>query len=609
MPELLPDELLFSFLGRMGALNALGNTRERMHLLFGAKNVLPVTDLPTRLEYLQAAIGSLSPWRSALELINQATLYPYHRPFLTIERHAAVESIMRGASGKSLKTLLGRVANRFGAAPVLRFCPTCSTEDIGRYGAPYWHCSHQLPGVTVCPIHRTNLLSYLKSFHRSDRQRIVLAPGIYQAEYPSTEPCAQQIAFASLSSELFAARLPVLDGPTYQCIYREAIFNLGFRRRRYIDYLGLATAVRAHYKDFEGFPHRERLLSTQHSPLSWLRTLVERPQRSAHPICHLLLIGFLFKTVEFFNRMASSKPKMGANPSTTAFPDDSFAQSLNDDEILRNLGLSCREVARLTNRSVTTVVTKRRVLGLQISERPKSRRPELLSQIGFLIEQGISPQQIADDCNTSLSTVYRIRVQFAELEQRGKFRWFDNEREERRRQWMKVLDAGKGIGITAVRKTSSATYAWLYRNDREWLRHVSADFKVHRVPRVQVDWPSRDDKFCSLVSAFVEQLRCRSVRPRISRSLMIQQVGDTSVRANIQRLPKLKLLMDELEETSFAYQCVRIKRAAQSLAAVGQPVVNWRLQRIAGVRTWTTKHSQFVSRVVVTNNDEQDNNE
>lgn len=587
----------------------MGSTRKRMHLLFGAPNVMPVIDLPTRIEHLHATLGCSSPWSSSYDIINQATIYPYHRPFLTLERHTAVENIMLGAGGKSLKTLIGRVANRFGASPELRFCPACSNDDTSMYGAPYWHCTHQLPGVTVCPIHRVSLQHYSKSFRKTDRQRIILTPGVFNTEKSTAEPDVQQIAFANLSAELLAARLPVLEGPSYQHIYRNAVLSLGFKRKRYIDYAGLGEAIRSHYNNFDGFLHRERLLSSERSPLNWLRALIERPQRSSHPICHLLLIGFVFKTVESFSRSVTLAKSEGDRNTftegkgasvvlTTARRERRRQPSASDKDHIENRTLSCRAVAALTGFSVTTVVNKRRILGLEISERPKTKRLELMALIQGMLQAKYSSQQIAQQCGTSLSTVYRAKAQFPDLTKRQHIERFNEEREIRRHSWMAMLETGSGIGLTNLRRAAGETYGWLYRNDRQWLQDTSKCCHILRPALARVDWAVRDDELCLQVSSHIKRIACQPQRPRLSRTLMTQCVGDATVRANIERLPKLKALMDELEESIFAYQCFRINNAVIACATNGQPVVEWKIQRMAGVRSWTSKHSEYLVTIL-----------
>lgn len=111
MPAIQHDELLYSLLARAVACNAMGDPRSYLEKLFGSRNVVPGIDLPTRLNELHNRLGTCSPFDTVAELIDRSTLYPYHRPFLTMERHSAVQNIILSGDGKRLKTLLGRVAN------------------------------------------------------------------------------------------------------------------------------------------------------------------------------------------------------------------------------------------------------------------------------------------------------------------------------------------------------------------------------------------------------------------------------------------------------------------------------------------------------------------
>lgn len=598
MPELLPDELLYSFVGRMSAMNALGNTRERMHLLFGAKNLIPVVDMPTRVEHLQLALGSLSPWKSGMEAIDDATVYPYHRPFVPLQRNLAIESILLGSSGKSLKTLLGRVANRFGAAPKLRFCTACLAADTHEYGAPYWHRAHQLPGVMACQIHGQGLLEYSKTFHLTDRQRISLAPAVVAEGVTPSTPHLHQIAFALLSQELLRARLPVL-GKACQSAYRGTIKDFGLMRRQYIDYRALAIAVRAHYCDFDGFSHRDRILSTKRKPLSWLRSLIERPDRSSHPICHLLLIGFLFQTVEKFRACVTSEStSINGKPSVHIAARTSRLSPVPDHALLEDVSLSCREVAGLTKRSVTTIVQHRRILGVKISERPKNSRPGMTMQILELLYAGVAPTQIAKNCSTSLSTVYRLRAQSHEFVQMIEARSFEEERVRRRQRWTTLISESGTIGPKALRGKCSKDFAWLYRNDREWLQDICVRLRIRREPHARVDWVARDNSYCAMVRAYVETVQSAGVRPRISRTLMARHVGEATVRANLARLPKFVALLSELEENKLSYQCSRIKYATDKLIQDGQPIVRWKIQRSAGVRDWKPCHTIYMQSII-----------
>lgn len=157
-PALVEDELLYSWLARAVQLNPMGAPRQQMYRLFRNRNAIPSIDMPTRLHVLHQQLAAYAPFTTPEAMIETGTLYPYHRPFLDKERHMAVMQILLNQDGKGLKTLMGRVANRFGANPSLRYCPECVQNDIAQYGSAIWHANHQLPGLSLCTTHGAHLI-------------------------------------------------------------------------------------------------------------------------------------------------------------------------------------------------------------------------------------------------------------------------------------------------------------------------------------------------------------------------------------------------------------------------------------------------------------------
>lgn len=592
MPSLLPDELLYSWLARLVAYNQLGNPRKYLELLFGTKDVIPGVDLPTLLEPLQLRLGLFSPCMSADELIDAGTLYPYHRPFLTIARHEAVRHILLFGGGKGLKTLLGRVANRFGANPPLQYCVACFAENVACHGAPYWHRSHQLPGVKCCATHGIDLVTHIFPGRLTDRQRFILPPGKPNGATFRPTSNIHQLQFSILSRDLLHADLPALEAHQRLAIYEAAIKELGFRTRTdRIDHVALKDAVRCHYADFRCFSHRDRLLSTPAHPLRWLRALFQRPLASAHPVCHVLLIGFLFDTIDGF-RQAISKvsevpvangdlPDQGSQPS--------FAKAVRErhDPLIRDVSQSCRAVAQALNLSVTTIVQRRRALGLPIAERPKYLDDTRLMAIHQALAKGLSPLLIAQNQRVSTSTVYRLRAQSFEICQPHSEHQDALERKKRREHWEQTIRMVANAGSSQVRAQAPATYAWLYRHDRSWLAQSCKPRRtpVHRSTRV--DWAERDLALCQQLDKRITSLKARSKRPRISKTLMRRHLGEAMVRRNVERLPRLRDLMDRLVESPQDFHIFRINVAIARLKTQGLPMALWRIQRLAGIRKFT----------------------
>lgn len=599
MPSVLPDELLYSFLARFLAYNALQDPKIYLEQLFGTKDIIPGIDLPTRLEALNRCFARFAPYDCADDLINATTLYPYHRPFLAIERHNAARQILLFGGGKGLKVLMGRVANRFGANTPLRYCVRCLEEDIACHGVPFWHRSHQLPGITCCTTHHLELVAYAVPGISTDKRRLILAPGNPVGRPLPGKSHANQVRFARLSRDWLETGLPALDPLLRQRIYLEAIQALGFRSRKTgVDYDTLADALRHHYADFTGFIHRDRLLATHITPLAWLRSLVDRPARSLHPICHLLLIGFLFGTIDEFRRalLAAGRADIGC-PTSPCYVSN-FSEVNNfpgqHDQRLYDTSISCRKLAQLLGLSVTTVVLRRRALGVAIAERRKHLYAEKLTTIRAALAKGLSPSTIAQQNGVSVGTVYRLRAQAPELLESHGRALLDMARVEHRRTWRQAVESHQNVGVSAVRATATSTYAWLYRHDREWLLRSSTALHPPCKRTRRVNWAERDAELCRHLMQHVNSVMARVNRPRISKTLMLRAVGDAMVRTNAIRLPRLQTMLSELEETPLEFQIFRIDRAIQQLDAQGLPITLWRIQRLAGIREFTENLRAYV---------------
>lgn len=591
LPQMLPDELLYSWLGRLVAVNALGHPREYLKRLFGTKDVVPCVDLPTQLESLYMRLGIYSPCDSPDQLMEIGTIYPYHRAFLTQELDNAVRQIMLHNGGKGLKILMGRVANRFGASPPLRYCMSCIKEDTKHFGTPYWRRSHQLPGVKCCTKHQIDLIVHVSPSTTTDKQRIILPPFSPHTDPEQVVSSAQQLRFASLSKSLLDAGLPVLEPVQRRNAYFDAITALGFgSKRNHIDYDALALSVRNHYEDFHGFTHQERLLSSPAHPLSWLRTLIDRPSRSSHPVCHLLLIGYLFGTIDGFKEAIQAKQSEVRYPNAKAIVEVATPAENTDAQhapLLHDVSLSCRQVAQALKLSVTTIVSRRRTLGIAIAERRKYLDQSILKAISKDLASGLTPSSIAVRHKVSLSTVYRMRAQFPALVQAHIDHENEQELHKRRKQWQRVVYKHRNAGITAARAASPATYAWLYRHDRTWLQETRVKQRSTKINTPRVDWNARDRELCQRLQQRVATLKRKSDRPRISKTLMSRDLGDAMIRANLDRLPMLQAKLDKLSESPFLFQLFRIDRAIDKLVKQDLPIQLWRIQRAAGIRHWT----------------------
>jgi TniQ/Tn7-like transposition protein D len=407
IPQILPDELLYSFLATPAAYNSFANPREYLRIFFGAKNIIPSVDLPTSLNQLHSCLGWQYPFESAQDIIDARTIYPYHRPFLTIERHERVQNILLNGGGKGLKTLLGRVANRFGANPPLRYCARCVEADIRENRLPYWHRIHQLPAVSSCPIHGVDLFEHSWPSQAPDRQRLLLVPAVPKNRLAASG--SGRVWFARISRELLEMNLPALGTERWLAAYERAAAQQGMRDTNgRIAFERFAKALRDHYGDFADFQHRERILSTPNHPLSWLRTIFGRPERSSHPVFHLLLIGFFFGSVGAFVRALDDAAKDARKEQARVRNQSSKVASAGDsgDALYRDLTISSRKLAQVLRISVNPVISRRRAMGVTIVPRCKTLFPDLRRLIENRLASGDPPCVVA----THFANLYLVKV-------------------------------------------------------------------------------------------------------------------------------------------------------------------------------------------------------
>lgn len=589
-PPLLPDELFYSWLGRFSLLNALGSSKECIDQILGSRTIIPIIDLPTNLLSVQSRLDDWLPFQTLDQLIDLGTLLPYHRPFLDDLRHEAVREILVHGGGQGMKSLMGRIANRFGANPSLRYCARCVAESVARYGCPYWLRQHQLPGVTCCARHGVQLHSRATLQLRTDRHQFLIAP-CRSLDFPQVCASDSQLRFASLSQKLLLSSLPPLDPQLRATVYRHAVHDIGLGNHLgRIDYEGLAEAVRTWFSDFRGFVHRERLLAPTSKPLAWVKDLIERPHRAIHPICHLLLIDFLFGSIDSFSKKyfdLQPNPEALIGTTRMAAP---VREAIHDDHdhelLLYDVSFSCRQVASIIGKSVTTVVTLRRVRNIAIHERRKTVTPDYIASVLGELRRGRSPKEVAVLCDVSLSTVYRVRSSSIPPPPS-----FDSVASlyaltEHRRCWQSALAANFLGGVNAVRAAAPAVYGWLYRHDREWLMLSTQAIHRQRTSVPRTDWKRRDSDCCTQVRKQVTALRKLVPPRRVTKTQLLRPLGETMFRKNSQKLPLLAALLDQICDSTVSFGIRRVDYAIATLARSPSCIKLWHVKRIAGLRLW-----------------------
>ena len=192
MPEICPDELLYSMFARYYERSGYMAYIFAAEDLFQNKNERPDVEFINRLT--QDAQSVIHKKMSADEVIMNHTMFPYYGRFLSRERRNKAFSALVNMQGGYRNLLAIPKTNK---ARYLRYCPLCVSEDRQKYGETYWHRIHQMIGVDVCPIHFCALLSSDVLIGSKAPPRLVTA------EEAASEDCGYTVNYNDTEKRLY----------------------------------------------------------------------------------------------------------------------------------------------------------------------------------------------------------------------------------------------------------------------------------------------------------------------------------------------------------------------------------------------------------------------
>lgn len=154
-----------------------------------------------------------------------------------------------------------------------------------------------------------------------------------------------------------------------------------------------------------------------------------------------------------------------------------------------------------------------------------------------------------------------------------------------REEWLKLMNHYPDKSKTQLRQLNKAVYAWLYRNDKEWLQLNSPEPR-YTYTNTRVDWDKRDKEILVKVKTIVEAMLNSPEKPeRITVSLIGSKLGMRGLlEKHLDKLPLTKQYINLVKENRRDFQLRRIKWAVQELKRQGQILKLWKVLRKAGIR-------------------------
>ena len=186
--------------------------------------------------------------------------------------------------------------------------------------------------------------------------------------------------------------------------------------------------------------------------------------------------------------------------------------------------------------------------GIDSGRRPKQLKLQNRTELIHRLRAGHEKAIIAKELGISVQTVTTtLRTEVGLHDSWSQARYADAQRDART-AWLSAQTLAPASGVLELRRSASAAYAWLYRNDCDWLRSHSPVGRVRTAaPTANVQWDERDTALAQLVAAAALALvQSMTVRSRLTIGMLCAEVP--SLRPRLSQLARLPLTATALRQ-------------------------------------------------------------
>lgn len=615
-PTPFPDEIFYSVLARCYMKSGNISPKATIMDLYGNTSVTAVIDLPAHFDSLIENLPVHHPY-TAEKFIKLHTLYSFYTAFLPPKHASLVFESMKGNLGHSVHNRLGIMASSISTDKTLKYCRKCFEEDRTRWGEPYWHRVHQIPGVYICPIHKTSLSrsrslpmnrheflsASCEDCHQDTKGNNGDTEEVFIQNVPSAWDDAVSKITVLLEEQGLSTKYLMLVGNV------DKLLNSSYPNRtmewfsnHYVERLkemGLANVhghvrqveFRREFLNYYGEPFLEVMQSSvSERDDNWLNAIVRKHRKTFHPIRHLLLMQFLGISLDDLFMQEPVYQPFGSSPWLCLNPAaDHYLQPVVQDLRIRYDSKIKRPIGTFACSCGFIYARK----GPDTNEDDKYRIGRIKAlgsvwehKLGELLQGNLSLREIARRLRVDVNTVKK----YADLAQRNHQAISPavpvDLRKRQRQAWFDLVRQNEKKSRTELRQMNKALYTWLYRNDKSWLMQHSPKPTRVTTKNSRVDWGRRDDEILALVQTEVMRILTSDGKPeRISISRIGKRIGYLPLlEKHLDKMPQTKSFLEAVKESVHDFQMRRINWAIQEIEREGLDLQWWRIVRKAGIR-------------------------
>ncbi|RMA56318.1 MULTISPECIES: TnsD family Tn7-like transposition protein [Acidovorax] len=535
----LPDETLFSLCSRYHRASGQRLASTTCRLLFGHPNQGCAHDFPARLNHFLAVSGNTLG--SVEHIVEHRTVLPLYLRFASTNQvNATLNAAALNSSGR-LKFQLGLLTSRFRANHPLKACPYCMDEDMKAHSTPYWHREHQLPGVWVCLRHGRKLeTSNLKATGVSRFHWVLPSPSQFTDPAEPTAIADSTVRLARMVADLVGRSDVRLSTPMLGAAFRTALAQKGFLTgpKQRLKHAAAGDAYVAFLAPLLNLEQMDGLPSSADEACAEIARQIASERSGVHPLRRLTLAAWLFDNLDQLLAcvdQATAPKALEVTKDAREAPSPVDPRRAQFFKVLAS-GLSTSAASREAGIDTTTGMVWAASAGLSTPRRPKTLKGNDRTQLIKLLRQGLPKADAATYSKVSIQTVTTLLRTEVGLHEAWRLAGFENARLRYRRTWQRFIAINPLSGVKAARMAEPATYAWLYRNDRDWLSERTGDMaKEARRPQSRVDWDTRDRELADLVRVTALSL------------VEVERVRRIKLHHLYQRIPELKAKLNTLD--------------------------------------------------------------
>lgn len=626
-PSLLPNELFYSAAARFQERMQFRSAGAVRAALFGAKDVTTAVDLPGHLQRFLDRLPPDHPY-TVSELIRKHTLFPFYAPFVPGDRAPGAFELLRDGESRGVHSLLNVTGSAVAAPQNLRYCPDCIESQRDEFGTAYWHRLHQVPGVVVCPEHEAPLYeSKVERRSRIDRYGYrALSETVVSAGTPievSDADLKHHVSIAREAEWLLESEPFTVDLLALRSVYRRIARATGWMssinqvmtqalERAVLDYYGIAFFATAGVR-----------YSRAGSGDTWVSRVFQLPVFVHAPMRHLVIMNFFdlhapeLLQLEKMNGDSDGDAANnidGNGRSPTMLPVNANDSPCRNPVCSRFDATGVLALAACSGgaRQVPVQCPMCRFAYWYDTNCPRvwglvETGAEWDAELRRLVlETDASQGCIAKSLGVSTNLLVRLAWEKGITRARWvPWKWSvprrtgergvsEAKRRQHRSSMAKLVRNHPGVPRVELRAMNPTAYAWLDRNDPEWLESALPKKRPAGGYRSN-SWANKDEALVPRIREAVAVLLSADSRPhRVTVKSIADQMGmGVTLQGMLPNIPQSRELIKKSLESATDIALRRIRwAAAQFVSELTLPSTAYVLAKRAGMAT--VHHAQKV---------------